>query len=310
MEAGARQLFQSLRDLAPLPDYLQIWPGHGAGSACGKALGAVPQSTLGYERLVNWALSITDEQAFVEAVLAGQPEPPKYFAEMKRINREGPRILGEQEAADHTNIDTLLRRLGAGDVVVDTRPAADFAGGHLPGAISLPLNKSFTKWAGWLMPYDRDFHLIVADEPQLREARKALTMIGLDRLAGWASADSLEEWAAGGGKLQTVQQLTPADLAAQGDDAVVLDVRDRHEWNAGHLPGVPNIPLGELPDRMDEIPGGRPLVLHCQGGGRSAIAASVLQAHGIDDVINLVGGFGAWKEQGHPVEHGGEKVGA
>lgn len=310
MEAGARQLFQSLRDLAPLPDYLQIWPGHGAGSACGKALGAVPQSTLGYERLVNWALSITDEQAFVEAVLAGQPEPPKYFAEMKRINREGPRILGEQEAADHTNIDTLLRRLGAGDVVVDTRPAADFAGGHLPGAISLPLNKSFTKWAGWLMPYDRDFHLIVADEPQLREARKALTMIGLDRLAGWASADSLEEWAAGGGKLQTVQQLTPADLAAQGDDAVVLDVRDRHEWNAGHLPGVPNIPLGELPDRMEEIPAGRPLVLHCQGGGRSAIAASVLQAHGIDDVINLVGGFGAWKEQGHPVEHGGEKVGA
>lgn len=310
MEAGARQLFQSLRDLAPLPDYLQIWPGHGAGSACGKALGAVPQSTLGYERLVNWALSITDEQAFVEAVLAGQPEPPKYFAEMKRINREGPRILGEQEAADHTNIDTLLRRLGAGDVVVDTRPAADFAGGHLPGAISLPLNKSFTKWAGWLMPYDRDFHLIVADEPQLREARKALTMIGLDRLAGWASADSLEEWAAGGGKLQTVQQLTPADLAAQGDDAVVLDVRDRHEWNAGHVPGVPNIPLGELPDRMEEIPAGRPLVLHCQGGGRSAIAASVLQAHGIDDVINLVGGFGAWKEQGHPVEHGGEKVGA
>ena len=110
--------------------------------------------------------------------------------------------------------------------------------------------------------------------------------------------------------MQTVQQLTPADVAAQGDDAVVLDVRDRHEWRAGHIPGVPNIPLGELPDRMDEIPEGRPLVLHCQGGGRSAIAASVLQAKGIENVINLVGGFGAWKEQGHPVEHAEEEVGA
>jgi hydroxyacylglutathione hydrolase len=310
MEASARQLFRSLKLLDPLPDYLQIWPGHGAGSACGKALGAVPQSTLGYERLVNWALSIGDEQEFVNAVLAGQPDPPKYFAEMKRMNREGPRLLGEQKPAAHVNIDTLLRRMSAGDFVVDTRPAAAFAGGHVPGMVNLPFNKSFTKWAGWLMPYDRDFHLLVADESKLAEARKALAMIGLDRLAGWSSAESLDEWAAGGGKLQTVQQLTPADVAAQGDDAVVLDVRERREWRAGHIPGVPNIPLGELPDRMDEIPEGRPLVLHCQGGGRSAIAASVLQAHGIENVINLVGGFGSWKEQGHPVEHAEEEVGA
>ena len=310
MEASARQLFQSLRNLAPLPDYLQVWPGHGAGSACGKALGAVPQSTLGYERLVNWALSITDEQEFVDAVLAGQPAPPKYFAEMKRMNREGPRVLGEQPAPAHTNIATLLRRVTVGDVVVDTRPAAAFAAGHVPGTISIPMNKSFTKWAGWLMPYDRDFHLIVADESKLAEGRRDLAMIGLDRLGSWAPAEALEEWAAGGGKLQSVRQMTPADLAAEGDDAVVLDVRDHHEWKAGHVPGVPNIPLGELPGRIDEVPEGRPLVLHCQGGGRSSIAASVLQAHGIDNVINLVGGFGAWQEQGHPVEHAEEEVGA
>jgi hydroxyacylglutathione hydrolase len=310
MEASARQLFQSLRNLAPLPDYLQIWPGHGAGSACGKALGAVPQSTLGYERLVNWALSISDEQAFVDAVLAGQPEPPKYFAEMKRMNREGPRLLGEQAAPEHTNIDTLLRRATVGDVVVDTRPASDFAAGHVPGTISIPMNKSFTKWAGWLMPYDRDFHLIVADGSKLAEVRRDLAMIGLDRMGSWAPAEALEEWAAGGGKLQLVRQMTPADLAAEGEDAVVLDVRDRHEWNAGHLPGVPNIPLGELADRLDEVPEGRPLVLHCQGGGRSSIAASVLQAQGLENVINLVGGFGAWQKQGHPVEHAEEEVGA
>src|SRR5690349_22364853 len=123
MEAGARQLFRSLQRLAPLPDYLQIWPGHGAGSACGKALGAVPQSTLGYERLFNWAFGIDDEDEFVRAVLAGQPEPPRYFAEMKRINRDGPRVLGDAVRPPEVGADVLARALEAGETVVDARAA-------------------------------------------------------------------------------------------------------------------------------------------------------------------------------------------
>jgi hydroxyacylglutathione hydrolase len=149
MEAGARTLFRSLRRFAAqVPDFVQIWPGHGAGSACGKALGAVPQSTLGYERLFNWGLVEDDEEAFVRAVLAGQPEPPKYFAGMKRINREGPRVLGGFPRPRHLQEARLVELMESGALVVDTRSAADYAVEHVPGTINIPLNRSFNTWAG------------------------------------------------------------------------------------------------------------------------------------------------------------------
>ncbi|HET8762592.1 MAG TPA: MBL fold metallo-hydrolase, partial [Gemmatimonadales bacterium] len=142
MDASARQLFRSLRRFAEQPDYLQLWPGHGAGSACGKALGAVPQTTLGYERVVNWAFGITDEDEFVRAVLAGQPEPPAYFAEMKRVNRDGPAILGAWPDPPTLDPASLRDVLASGGLVVDLRPAAAFAAGHVPGTLNIPLNKS------------------------------------------------------------------------------------------------------------------------------------------------------------------------
>ena len=157
MEAGARQLFRSLQRFATLPDYLQIWPGHGAGSACGKALGAVPQSTLGYERRFNWAFGIVNEDEFVRAVLAGQPDPPRYFAEMKRINRDGPRVLGRMPRPARLTVDDLALALADGAPVVDTRPAHDYVAGAVPGTINIPAGRAFTTWAGWLLPYERDF---------------------------------------------------------------------------------------------------------------------------------------------------------
>src|SRR5690606_13065767 len=142
--ASARTLFRSLqRFKREMPDYVQIWPGHGAGSACGKSLGAVPQSTLGYEKLFNWALTIEDEDEFVEAVLAGQPEPPKYFAEMKRVNKEGPRVLGGFRLPARLSEARLPALLEQGALVVDARHAADFAAGHVPGTINIPLNRGF-----------------------------------------------------------------------------------------------------------------------------------------------------------------------
>ena len=183
MEPGARALFHSLRKLAELPDLLQIWPGHGAGSACGKGLGAVPQSTLGYERRYNWAFAIQDEDAFVDAVLSGQPEPPRYFAEMKRINKVGPSVLGGARPPERLASGRLAELLRDGALVVDTRPAAAYAAGHVPGTLNIPLDRSFTNWAGWLLPYDADLHLILADdgEPCAEEAVRDLAMIGLDR---------------------------------------------------------------------------------------------------------------------------------
>lgn len=311
MEAGARTLFQSLQRFKQLPDYLQLWPGHGAGSACGKALGAVPSSTLGYEKLANWGLAVDDEDEFVGMVLAGQPEPPAYFAEMKRINKEGPHILGgfrRPERLPAARLDGLLTGApGERAIVLDTRPAAAFAAGHIPGTINVPLNKSFGTWAGWLVPYDRDFHLIVDAECSrcIDEAVHDLAMIGLDRVAGYVGTDVFEAWTAGGRALATVPQISATELAEQmkAGDVTVVDVRGHAEWEGGHLPGVTHIPVGYLADRLDELPRDRPVVVHCQGGARSAIAASVLQAAGVPNVINLTGGFGEWQRQALPVEH-------
>jgi hydroxyacylglutathione hydrolase len=305
MVEGARTLFRSLREFRKLPGYLQIWPGHGAGSACGKALGAVPTSTVGYERLFNWGLAEQDEDAFVDAVLAGQPEPPKYFAQMKRMNREGPGILSEVKPPRLLDDQRLPGVLGEGGLVIDTRPADAYAEGHVPGTLNIPLNRSFNTWAGWLVPYDRDFHLILGDDGEgMEEVWRDLAMIGLDRIGGFFRAAAIDAFAAAGGELGTVAHMTPSEVAERlkTGSATVIDVRGHSEWEAGRLPGVPNIPLGYLPDRLDEIPRDRPVVVHCLTGARSAIAVSLLQASGIHPVFSMGEGFSGWVASGRRVE--------
>ncbi len=305
MVAGARTLFRSIQRFKKLPDYLQLYPGHGAGSACGKALGAVPSTSLGYEKLANWGLTVRDEEEFVQMVLAGQPEPPRYFAEMKRINKRGPEILGRLPEPPRLPLATLAPALAKGAMVIDTRSAEDYANGFVPGTINIPLNKSFSTWAGWLVPYDRDFHLIVdGDAARANEAARDLAMIGLDRLAGYWTADAVQTWRGDTHVLAQVPQVSVAELAQRlrRDDVTVIDVRGRAEWEAGHLPGVENIPVGYLTEQLDEIPHDRPVAVHCQGGGRSAIAASLLRARGFDNVANVPGGFAAWQAAGGAVE--------
>jgi hydroxyacylglutathione hydrolase len=303
MEASARTLYQSLRRFRERPDWLQVWPAHGAGSACGKGLSAVPQSTLGYEKLTNPWLAHETEEGFVRAILDGQPDPPRYFALMKRLNRDGPPLRGGPAAPAPLPAERLPAVLQRGGIVVDVRPAAQYAQGFLPGTINLPLDRSFPTWAGWLLPPDADLHLL-APAGQAAEAARDLAMIGLDRVAGVFGADALESWAARGGQLATIRQVRAGDLARElhGGGPAVLDVRWEAEWRAGHLPGVPNVPLGQLLERLSEVPSDRPLVVHCQGGGRSSIAASLLHARGFRNVTNLIGGFAEWQAGGHPVE--------
>ena len=305
MEAGARDLFRSLRRFrSELPDWLQIWPGHGAGSACGKGIGSVPQSTLGYEARFNWALSIDDEAEFVRAVLDGQPEPPRYFAEMKRINRDGPRILGALDEPDALTPAELAGLVRGGAPVVDIRPADAFAAGHVPGTLNIPLNRSFTTWAGWLIPYDEDFYLL-ADGPEVAEAVRDLAMIGLDRVAGVAGPEALEHWRSTEGTLGRIER---ADLESVRrslpDDGAILDIRGVAEHEAARIPGATNIPLGYLRDRLDELPTERPLYVHCESGSRSPIAASVLQAEGVKGVVDFTGGIQGWSAAGAPVRTG------
>lgn len=303
MEAGARTLFKSLERFRALPDFVQVWPGHGAGSACGKSLGAVPTSTVGYEKRFNWGVGTTSEADFVELVLAGQPEPPLYFAQMKRINKEGPRILGGFPRPAHATRPALERALVAGVAVIDTRPAPDFAAGHVPGTISIPLNKSFSTWAGWLVRYDVDIHLIADDEASVQRAVRELVMIGLDRVTTWYAPAVFEEWEGAGHALGTVAKLDVVALAprlARGE-VTVIDVRNRTEWEAGHLPGARHIPVGYLAEQLADIPRDKPIVVQCQSGARSAIAASVLLKLGLPDVADLVGGINAWQVAGHDV---------
>ena len=309
MEAAAHTLFQSLKWFRALPDHLQVWPGHGAGSACGKSLGAVPSSTVGYEKRANWGVAATDEAEFVRMVLDGQPEPPRYFATMKRINREGPRILGGFPRPRRIAANALQDILPTDGVVIDTRAAADFATGHVPGTLNIPLNDRFTTWAGWLVPYDRDVFLLVdhAACPHCVEtAVRDLAMIGLDRVAGILGTDVLAAWSTAGGRLASVAKSTTSEVAGmlERDEATVIDVRGRAEWAAGHLPGAVNIPLGELSERLGEVPADRPVIVQCQSGARSAIAASVLQSLGRTNVRDLVGGIEEWQRTGLTVVNG------
>lgn len=303
-DSAARELWRSLEAFKAHPDHLQVWPGHGAGSACGKGLSAVPQSTLGYERRYNWAFGAQDEEEFVAMVLAGQPEPPRYFGTMKRLNREGPALLGSLPAPERIGEGRLRALLEQGAMVVDTRPASAFAAEHVPGTLNIPLNKSFTTWAGSLLPYDRDLYLIMPDaSPGAVEAAvRNLVLIGLDRVAGYLGAEAVTLWAAEGRATGTIPHLSARELAARGDAPIIVDVRAQSEWEAGHLPGAVHIPLPELEERLEEIPTGQDVVMQCQGGGRSAIAASLLKAHGRDRVANLAGGFTAWVGAGLPVE--------
>lgn len=300
MEAGARQLFQSLQRFRSLPDWLQVWPGHGAGSACGKALGAVPQTTVGYEKLFNWAFSTTDEDQFVAEVLAGQPEPPAYFAQMKRVNKAGPARASDLQAPARLPAARLAGELAAGLVVVDTRPTDSYAGRYIPGTVNIPLGSSFLTWAGWLLPYDRPFALIVEDEA-IDATLAELRLIGLDHVAGYWSPDAIESWAAAGGQLAAIERVEPAELQSLRD-AVVLDVRGASEYEDGHIPGSRNIPLGYLAARLADVPLDRPVVVQCQSGMRSAIAAGLLAKQGRTNVRDLRGGFDAWRAAGQPVE--------
>lgn len=306
MEAGARTLFRSLRRFREaLPDWVQVWPAHGAGSACGKALGAVPQTTLGYEALFNWGLAAEDEEEFVRAVLAGQPEPPMYFVEMKRINRDGPPLLGGTPHPPRLGASRLEGVLEAGGTVVDLRDGEAYRRGHVPGTLNVPLGGSFTTWAGSVLAYGEPIHLVLPDdrEETAEEAVRALLSIGLDDVAGVFAAGAVDARGEARGGLERTEEVEPDELEAhRSGGAAVVDVRSQAEWEAGHVPGSLNLPIGRLRERLGELPGGRELVVHCQSGARATVAIGLLRAGGFGDVSHLVGDFAGWRDEGRPVE--------
>lgn len=297
----ARRLYSSVTRLQPFPDFLQVWPGHGAGSACGKALGAVPQTTLGYERRFNSALkAATDEGRFVSFILSGQPAPPLYFARMKRVNKLGPAVLGKLPTPRWLEAKDLSALDGRRVAILDTRPWAAFREGHIPGSLSAPLDTTFPTIAGSYVGENDDICLVL-EPSQLDEATRDLVRVGLDRVVSAVTPATLAQHFASGGESARIREVdATAAIGMVQKGLHVLDVRGATEYANGHVPGAENRPHTRLAAHLGELPR-EPLLVHCQGGVRSARACALLQRAGFD-VTNLAGGYMAWQRNGGAVE--------
>jgi hydroxyacylglutathione hydrolase len=301
-EASAQTLFRSIQRFKSLPDYLQVWPAHGAGSACGKALGAVPQSTVGYEKRFNAAIfEAESETRFVESILHGQPEPPYYFARMKKENRDGPAILGELPDPKPLSVDELKKALKKEASWLDTRPWPEYSDGHLPGALYAPLNSAFPTVAGSYVEPTKSIYLIV-EKGRVDEAVRDLIRIGLDNVVGYVTPSTLKTFAKNSRKMVCCDSMamTDLDIDCLDGNCIILDVRRADEFEAGHLPGAVNVAHTRLLPNLEKLPKGKRLYVHCQGGYRSAYACGMLQHHGFD-AVQMQGGFSEWEKSGKKV---------
>lgn len=298
MIEGAKQMFQSLKKFKSLPDHIQIWPGHGAGSACGKALGAVPGSTVGYEKLSNWALKIEDEETFIQSLLDGQPEPPKYFAMMKMMNKSGPKILATINHPQKLSAGEFISAIKNGYQIVDTRDKLSFSGGHISGSLNIQDNNSFSTWAGWMLDYNKPI-VLIALEHRADILNRALMRIGVDNIFGISDLDKLED---AGLKMEILNQISADELKEKFSSFRVIDVRSYTEFNLAHIPTAQNIHAGHLEKNLNHILLDENIVVYCTSGDRSAIAASYLLTKGYKNVFNLSGGINAWIQTGLQIE--------
>jgi hydroxyacylglutathione hydrolase len=294
----AGQLFESLQRLLRMDGAIEVHPGHGAGSLCGAGIGKEPSTTIAREREQNPMLRYTDRDAFIAAVIADIPETPPYFARMKTINQQGPDVLGL--AAGTRRVPSISPAAAAalaadGAVIVDLRPGTAFAAGHPDGAVNLAHGTKVGYWGGWVVPPDAPMLLLADDSLQAQDAAVQLLRVGLDRVEG-AIAGGYEGWTAAALPTAAIEVI-PADQlrsALARRPLQLIDVRTSHEFHAGHIPGSINIPVGEIPKRLGELPDG-PLATICEGGYRSSLAASLLAQEGRQDVANVAGGMSAYR---------------
>jgi hydroxyacylglutathione hydrolase len=295
MAPAAAQLQASLQGVTDWPDFLQIWPGHGAGSACGKALGAVPTSTVGYERRFNGALALAFDQpgAFVDAVLSGQPEPPPYFARMKRLNRDGAPLLGDLPVPPRLDVAAVVADQSL--VVLDARPdRAAFMAAHLPGSLYAPA-RHLTASAGAYVDADQSVVLLCGPDDVDGLVRQ-LVRIGVDRVAGWLAVEDFDRWLEAGGNAASIARFSFDQTTPPSKVGVWLDVRGAAEYAEGHVDGAINVAQGRLAVEYERIPQGRPLTVHCATGGRAALASAYLARRGFE-VRYVDDDFARWSQQ-------------
>ena len=294
----ADQLYESLHTkLLTLPDATRVYPAHGAGSACGKNLSTETWSTIGDQRVENYALLAPDKATFVDLVTEGQPPAPSYFVYDAVLNRQDRPLLDENaplRSLDLAEVDALV---ADGAVLLDGRTPEEFAHGHLDGSINVGLDGRYAEFAGSVVPSDVDIVLVV--EPGFeREGRNRLGRIGFDRVVGHL-ADPLGVMAAHPNRTDRASRLTVREFEQRRhelDGVQIVDIRNPGEVALGAVPDSVTIPVGQLPARLGELDPAAPTVVYCAGGYRSSVAASLLRTHGFADVSDLLGGFGAWVE--------------
>ncbi len=291
--AGAKHLFRSLQDkFLVLPDHVQVHPGHGAGSACGKALGAIPSSTVGYERLYSWwgpYLAANDEEGFISELLDGQPDAHAYFSRMKRENRQGPAVMGPRAPLNELRTVDVARDLTADTVTfVDTRSNAEVHEGTITGSLNIPAGKSTASYGAWVVNPETDKNplvLLAANQASAQEMWDHLIRVGIDSVAGFVTS-------AEGLPASTPKLIQPEELDGF-DAAMVLDVRNRTEHTAGHIPGSHQLSGGRVMWNLDQLPANGTIVTYCQSGVRNSVASSALRRAGYD-VVELDGSYAGW----------------
>jgi hydroxyacylglutathione hydrolase len=296
-------LYDSLHGkLMKLSDQILVYPAHGAGSLCGRSMRAERSSTIGTERLTNYALQIKSREEFIRQLTENLPARPEYFLEDAQINRAGAVALAALPELPPMSAPQLKDLLQQGVFVLDVRPNADFAAAHIPGSVNIALSGQFASWAGTIMGLSAR-SVLVADTPeQYAEARMRLARVGIEDLRGFLQ-DGIAAWKQAGFELAKLPQMTADELSERrGHHIQVLDVRREGEWQAGHIEGAAWFPLDNFKVSAPEIDPSVPVAVHCQSGYRSMIACSLLRRAGVENVINVIGGFDAWRKAGLTME--------
>ncbi len=301
----ASLLYDSLHDkLLKLPDSVEVYPAHGAGSLCGRNISPERQSTIGKERRMNYALRPMSREDFVSLMTADLPERPEYFGKDVEMNRAGAPALAADPKPPALSPAEVARRQREGTLVLDTRPATLFGAGSVPGSLQIALSGQYATWAGTLVGLDKPVILVVGEEDRVEESAMRLARVGIEKVIGYLQGGILA-WQQAGLPLNEVPQISVLQLHEQltesPDSLNVIDVRRKQEWEVGHLEHAVLKPLHKLKDELGALDRAKPIAVHCKSGYRSSIATSILKANGFEQVMNVVGGFDAWKAQDLPV---------
>jgi hydroxyacylglutathione hydrolase len=295
----AAMLYQSLHEkLLKLPDDTEIFPAHGAGSLCGRQMGSERSSTIGKQRRTNYALLARTQDEFIHLLTDSLPPRPEYFGRDVELNRHGASSLDQLPPPKPLRAPEVLHLQSEGAIVLDTRPAMEFAVAHVPGSLHIALSGQYASWAARILGLDRRIILVGEDTDQLRESQLRLARVGIEHVDAYLDG-GITGWLKGGYELDYIPQISAHELAElqekEKDHLAILDVREPGEVETGAFENSTRIPLGQLVDRTAELDPSKLIVVHCKGGYRSSIATSILRRAGLREIADLTGGFDAWK---------------